>query len=296
MGQLGDYMDNIGFVTDSTAYLSDDQVKRYGIRVVPLSVIFGDKAYREGVDLRNEEFYQMLQGAKQLPTTSQPPVGEFAKVFEEMLETHQHVLCLMLSKDLSGTYQSAKTAADMVDSNRITVVDSRIASYGIAGPLMDGVELARSGGTVDDVLKLWDEELSGLRAYFVVDTLEYLHKGGRIGGAAAVVGALLQIKPILTVIDGRIDLFEKVRTHRRALERVKQLLAEDAASGQPLQLAVVHTLRLQEAKALREELVEQYSNIQADVTDLGPVVGAHTGPGLLAIVYYPRKFVEARFE
>ncbi|QQE78124.1 DegV family protein [Alicyclobacillus sp. SO9] len=284
-------MQKISFVTDSTANLTQSQAEEYDIKVVPLSVIFGSEAYREGTEISAEEFYQRLPKEKQLPTTSQPPVGEFAKVFEELLETSDHVVCLMLSSKLSGTYQSAKTAAEMVSGNRITVVDSGIASYGIAGPLMDGVKLARSGGTVEEIVAMWEEELAGQRAFFVVDTLEYLHKGGRIGGAAAVFGALLQIKPILTVIDGRIDLFEKVRTHRRAMERVRQLLHNDAASGDPINLCVVHSGRLDEAKTFRSEITEKYPNVKTEISELGPVIGTHTGPGLIAIVYYPDRLI-----
>lgn len=279
-------MANIGFVTDSTAYLRSDQVEAYGIRVVPLSVIIEGKAYREGIDMSNEEFYNLLPKLKQLPTTSQPPVGEFKAVFEEMLQTYDSVICLLLSANLSGTVQSAQTAAEMVDPNRITVVDSRISSYGIAGPLLDGVELAGKGASVSEIVQLWEKELASQEAYFLVDTLEFLHKGGRIGGAAAVFGSLLQIKPILTMVEGRIDLFEKVRTHRRGLDRIRALLDADVSSGRPIKLGVIHSTRLDDALALRQEVVEKYPNVQAEVYELGPVVGAHTGPGLLAFVYH----------
>lgn len=279
-------MGNIAFVTDSTACLTDEQIKRYQIEVVPLSIVFGDKVYREGVDITAAEFYERLKAGEALPTTSQPPIGEFVAVFEKLLTNHDAVMCLLLSQKLSGTYQSAVSAAQMVDPNRIHVVDSRIASYGIAGPLMDGAELASRGGSVNDILELWNRELDSQHAYFVLDTLEYLHKGGRIGGAAAAFGALLQIKPILTLVDGRIDLFEKVRTHRRAMEHMAAQLDAVAADGTSLKLAVVHAHRLEDAKVLHDELTARYPNIEVTISELGPVIGAHTGPGVLAYVFH----------
>jgi DegV family protein with EDD domain len=279
-------MAKIAFVTDSTAYLTPEQIDKYNITVVPLSVIFDNTAYREGVDLSSEEFYRMLKEAKSLPSTSQPPVGEFAAAFERLLQDHDTVMCLLLSGQLSGTMRSAETAAQMVGGN-IIVVDSKIASYGIAGPLMDGAEVAARGGSPEDVLRVWNNAIANMKSLFVIDTLEYLHKGGRIGGAAAVFGALLQIKPILTVRDGRIELFEKVRTHKRAIERMLAEFHETAKQGTPLRVGVVHSRREADALELKEQLVAEYPHIHAEVSELGPVIGTHTGPGVLALLYYP---------
>ncbi len=280
-------MSKIAFVTDSTAYLSPEQIREHNISVVPLSVVFEGNVYREGFDLSSEDFYRRLVNSKDFPTTSQPPVGEFAETFERLLADHDAVMCLLLSSNLSGTVASAEAAANMV-GGPIHVVDSRISSYGIAGPLLDGVQLADEGGTPDDILALWEKELASERAFFVVDTLEMLHRGGRIGGAAAAFGALLQIKPILTINDGRIDLFEKVRTHRRAMERMLAEFDTDASTGKHLKVGVVHAQRYNDAVSLRDQLEAKYPNIETDISELGPVVGAHTGPGLLALVYYEK--------
>ncbi|MBX5436710.1 MAG: DegV family protein [Alicyclobacillaceae bacterium] len=278
-------MAKIAFVTDSTACLTKAQAERYGITVVPLSVILDGQSFREGEDLTAAEFYQRLRSSPSVPTTSQPPVGEFAAVFERLLQDHDTVLALLLSSKLSGTFQSAEAAARMVGGD-VVVVDSRIASYGIAGPLLDGVELHRRGGGKEEVLALWERELAREKAFFVVDTLEQLHKGGRIGGASAALGSLLQIKPILTMVDGRIELFEKVRTHRRAVERMLEELDRDAAGGKPLKVGVVHADREGDALRLRDQLTQRYPHVQAEVCELGPVIGAHTGPGVLALLYY----------
>jgi DegV family protein with EDD domain len=283
-------MKKIAFVTDSTAYLTPEQKEKYNITVVPLSVIFEGKAYREGEDLGTAEFYDRMAASKTLPTTSQPPVGEFVAAFERLLKDHDTVMCLLLSGQLSGTVRSAETAASMVDGN-VIVVDSRIASYGIAGPLLDGAELARRGGTPEEIVALWQRAIENTTARFVLDTLDNLHKGGRIGGAAAVFGALLQIKPILTIRDGRVELFEKVRTHKRAMERILNEFHEVASQGTPLRVGVVHAQREADAIALKNQLVEQHPNIYAEVAELGPVIGVHTGPGLLALIYYPSEVV-----
>lgn len=277
----------IAFVTDSTANLTAEQAKQFNIHVVPLSVIFGDEVYREDIDMTVDVFYRRLANTKVFPTTSQPSVGAFVEVFENLLQTHDTVMCLLLSSALSGTWNAARTAAGMVDGH-VVVVDSAIASYGIAGPLMDGVVLARQGANPDEVLVHWENALQTQRAYFVVDTLELLHRGGRIGGAAAVFGALLQIKPILTIEQGKVEVFEKVRTHRRAMERMLAVFDEAANSGVPLQVGVVHSRREADALQLKADLCAKYPQIRADVSELGPVIGSHTGPGVLALLYYRR--------
>ncbi|MCL6517452.1 DegV family protein [Alicyclobacillus sp.] len=279
-------MERIAFVTDSTAYLTKEQQDEHRITVVPLSVIFEDGAYREGVDITAEEFYQKLAEAKSLPSTSQPPVGEFKEVFERLLTDYDTILCYLLSSKLSGTCRAAETASRMVEGD-VRVVDSEYASYGIAGPLLDGVRMAEAGRSADEIVAYWERIRAEVKSLFIIDTLEYLHRGGRIGGAAAVFGALLQIKPILTVIDGKLELFDKVRTHRRAMERMLAEFDAAASTGRRLRVGVVHSRRPEDAEALRAQLVDKYPNVEAEVSELGPVIGTHTGPGVLAILYYP---------
>ncbi|MCL6454462.1 MAG: DegV family protein [Alicyclobacillus sp.] len=277
---------NIAFVTDSTAYLTAEQAVEFGVTVVPLSVVFGDEVFREGVDLDNETFYAKLRQAATLPTTSQPPVGEFAATFRRLLADHDAVMCLLLSGNLSGTLQSAKTAAASVDG-RVIVVDSKIASYGIAGPLLDGVRMAWQGAAPEDIQVYWEQVREAMQARFVIDTLENLRKGGRIGGAAAVVGSLLQIKPILHMVDGRIELYEKVRTHRKAMESILNEFHAAASTVPRLRVGVIHAEREPEAAALMQELQAQYPQHDFAQSELGPVIGTHTGAGLMALIWYP---------
>lgn len=275
----------IAFVTDSTAYLSPEQADELAITVVPLSVVFDGTPYREGVELSNSEFYDRLESVVSLPTTSQPAAGAFVTVFEQLLASHDVVMCLLLSANLSGTFQSAKTAAEMVEG-RVVVVDSKIASYGIAGPLMDGVKMARQGSSADEIQAYWERIRDRVKARFIVDTLDNLKKGGRIGGAAALVGALLQIKPILSVVDGRIELHEKVRTYRKALNKILTDLDLDAATGKPFHAGVVHARREEDALQLLQELQAKYPHGRFVLGELGPVLGTHTGRGAMALLWY----------
>lgn len=278
-------MTRIAFLTDSTAYLTAEQQADYAIEVVPLTVTLDGVSYREGRDITPAAYYRKLEQSKSFPTTSQPSIGMFMEVYQRLLETHDTVLGLLLSSGVSGTHETALQASRMVDGD-IRMVDSKIASYGIAGPLLDGIQLARSGGSPDDVLRLWDHEINTMRAYFVVDTLEMLHRGGRIGGAAAVFGSLLQIKPILTLTDGRIELFEKIRTHRKAVDRIVALWAEAAESGGPQRVGIVHGDRLDDAEALRARLLSERPDQRIDISEIGPVIGSHTGAGVLAVIFY----------
>jgi len=277
----------IAFVTDSTANLTREQMQQFNIHVVPLSVIFGQEVYREDIDMTVDVFYDRLPASKVFPTTSQPSIGAFVEVFESLLQTHDVVMSLLLASTLSGTWNAAHLAAEQVNG-RVIVVDSGIASYGIAGPMMDAVVLARQGATPEEICAYWNEVFQTQHSYFVVDTLEQLHRGGRIGGAAAVFGALLQIKPILTIVNGKVEVFEKVRTHRRAMERLLVEFDTAARNDTPLQVGVVHSRRLDDAEQLKKELCDQYPKVRADVSELGPVIGAHTGAGVMALLYYRR--------
>ncbi len=279
-------MSRIAFVTDSSADLTNEEARKFGIAVVPQLVIFGGRSYRDGVDLTADEFYSQMANSSELPTTSQPSVGEFVAVFTELLKNNDTILGLFVSDKLSGTYRSAVSAAEMVGGD-IQVINSQIASFGIGGLVMDGVRLARQGVSAEGILAFWESSRESMKNWFVVDTLEYLRKGGRIGGAAAVLGTLLQIKPILTIVDGAVDLFARVRTHHRAMEYILGEFDKLARTGEPLRLAVIHTQRATEAQQLAEELGAKYPHVWVTVVVLGAVITAHAGPGLLALLAYP---------
>ncbi|BCJ87859.1 DegV family protein [Effusibacillus dendaii] len=281
-------MSNIAIVTDSTAYLSSEYIEKHQIKVVPLYVNFGDESRREGEDLSTREFWNLLPTLKSLPKTSQPSVGEFVQAFEELLKTHDSVIGVFLSAALSGTYNSAKTAAGMVEGD-ITVIDSRLTSYVLESMVKEAVEMRDAGKSKDEIVARLDHIVWNSKAYFVLDSLEHVHKGGRISGAAALLGSLLQVKPVLFInSEAKLDVFDKVRTRRKALDRIVDLFREDwqKAAGAPVHLAVVYADNLADAKQFQERVISEFPDINPELSELGSVIGTHAGPGVLALVYY----------
>ena len=280
-------MAKIAIVTDSTAYLPKDTVHEYDITVIPLMVNFGQESYKEGVDIVNEQFYPRLASEKNLPTTSQPVVGELVVAFEKLLETHDSVIGIFLSSGLSGTANSAETAARMVGGD-ISIIDTKITSAGQAQMVLRACAMIAEGKSKEEIVTDLMEMRETITAYFVVDSLEHLHRGGRVSGVSAALGSLLQVKPILTVNEGKLELFEKVRTRKKALARVIELTRENTDATKPLHISVVYAHNPDDAKAFHAQVQEAFPNATTDMAELGPVIGTHVGPGLLAVIYHQR--------
>lgn len=281
-------MSKIAIVTDSTAYLPDAFIQQHDITVIPLVVNFGSDSRREGVDLHTREFYDMLPTVKDLPSTSQPAVGDFVQAFQRLTATHDSVIGMFISAGLSGTYNSAVSAANMVEGD-ITVIDSKLTSYFLGSMVREAVAMRDAGKSKEEILARMHHIVENRGAYFIVDSLDHLHRGGRISGVSALVGSLLQVKPILYVTpEGKLDALEKVRTRKKALDRVLELFREDQArhSGQPIRMAVVYSNNLDDAKEFQERIRKEFPDVDPDLSELGPVIGTHVGPGVLAIVYY----------
>ena len=216
-------MADIQIVTDSASDLTPEIAKRYDIRIVPLSVSIGDKHYTDGVDLTAEEFYQKLRTVDALPRTSQPAPGRFADVYREALDAGKQVLSIHIASKLSGTYQAACLAAEMVDLDNIVVVDSETASMGVG---LLAIAAARSSSSLAEAKKALAKAKETLSLLFVPDTFEYMEKNDRIGKAASLAGSLLQIKPVLTIKEGTVEVVEKLRGRKRARRRILDLLRE----------------------------------------------------------------------
>lgn len=277
----------IKVVTDSTAYLSQDLIEQHDIRVVPLNVLFGSKSYHEGIDLDYERFYHMLAEADELPTTSQPAVGDFLAVYSELVEAGHEVISIHISSGISGTVDSALATREMLPQpDRVSVVDSLSASMGLellVRAMLDAIEAGQSRG---EIVALLEQLSQQLRIYFVVDTLEYLHKGGRIGGASALLGTVLQIKPILLLKDGKIGPWGKVRSKRKAAAKLLDIV-EERVGDQPIgKIGVTHALVPDEAEALVKKLKQRLGCTECYVSQIGPVIGTHTGPGVLGVGVY----------
>jgi DegV family protein with EDD domain len=284
-------MGRIAFVTDSTAGLPPDQVEKYRVSVVPLQVVFGTESFRDGIDLTQREFFDRLKSARVLPTTSQPSVTDFEEAYQKLVDDPEvdSIISVHISSRLpSGTYSSAVQAAERVASGRnkkVTVIDSWSAYMGEGLMIINGARAAEQGASHADVVKLIEEMRPRVKILLLVDTLEYLQRGGRIGGAQALVGGLLNIKPILHVLEGKVEPLERVRTRRKAMERLIELGA-DFVDGKPVQIAVGHAEVPEDARALTEMARQKMNVVEEFTSDLGPVISTHTGPGVLGFVLH----------
>jgi DegV family protein with EDD domain len=279
-------MAGIRFVADSTADLAPNWAEQHGVTTVPLKVIFGDEVLVDGVDITAKDFYQRMRTATRNPTTSQPSPAEFQAAFRAAAADGSSVVCTTISAEMSGTYGAAVTARESLPDLDIHVIDTRSVSLGHAGVLRAAIETAESGGSLPDVLSTIDEVMRRQRTIFIVETLEYLRRGGRIGGARALLGSVLNIKPVLQILDGRIEPFDRVRTYARALDRMcAEVISATGEAGRPARVILGHADKLDDCKMIARRLAP-HSQGEPEIIDIGPIVGAHAGPGTLGLSFY----------
>lgn len=282
-------MANIKIVTDSTSDIPRDVLEAHGIELVPLKVHFGSDTYHDGVDIHAEEFYRKLAESPELPTTSQPSPVDFMEVYKKLADTPDTaIISVHLSAAFSGTYQSAMLAKSLLeDQIRIEIVDSKSASYGLGMLAIAAAEAARAGKSAEEILELLQKLRRETRLYFIVDTLEYLQKGGRIGKAAALVGSLLNLKPILTIDDGgEVAPVDKIRGSKKAQARIIELLKKDF-DGVTVDICIAHSVARERAEELFALVSGALQVRNHTYTELGPVIGTHVGPGTLAVIATP---------
>ena len=279
-------MSKIAIITDSTAYLSQETVDQYGIHVLPLKVHWEGETFRDNVDIHPQNFYEDLEKTEWLPTTSQPSMQEFLNLYEKVAPDVDAIIVILISSGISGTVDSARSAAQEFDKVPVEVVDSHLTSVGLALVVKKAADLISEGVALNEVVRQVKEIAADVRTYFVVDTLKYLHKGGRIGGASRYVGTALKIKPILTLTpDGRIDALEKVRTRKKALQRVIRIAHKYADNGKVIG-GVIHANDPEMAKQFMEMAYESLDVKELDLYELSPVIGTHVGPGTLGLAFY----------
>lgn len=281
MGKL-----NVAVVTDSTANIPDDYVDELSIHVIPQILNWEGDTYLDGIDITPSEFYQRLVQAKELPTTSQPSAGQFYEFFGNLAETNEAIIGVFISEHLSGTIDSALTAAEMMSDYPIEIVDSKSASMGLGFMAMAVARALKDGATYKEAAQLARELIPVTHAIFVVDTLEYLHKGGRIGGAQRLVGSLLSMKPLLHLEDGRIEPLARIRTKRKAIEKLLDVVASDTEGKGKLHASVIHAAAPEDAEQFKGQVMGRLDPVELITTELSPVVGTHTGPGLVGMGYY----------
>lgn len=275
-------MSTIHVVVDSTAHIRPALLSSHpNLHVVPLKVILGDREWQEP-ELTNEELFRLTAGASSHPRTSQPAPGDFLTILQPLTGQGCEVIVITLSGGLSGTVRSAGTAAQMLNSPNVYIVDSGTAAIGMEKLVEAAFRLAGEGRAAGEIARRLAEISAATYTMFVPGTLEYLHKGGRIGGAAALLGTLLQIKPILFLTGGKVSVLDKVRTRGRAIARMAEELTR---YGRPAYIGVVHLAAEQEAKQLAARLREQYPDVPVSVTGTGSVLGAHLGPGVVGLIF-----------
>lgn len=274
-------------VTDSTAYIPKELREKWNIHMIPLSVIFGNETYREEMDISAEAFYEEVKN-RELPTTSQPPIGEFVQLFEKLSQEYDEVVSINLSSGISGTYQGAITAGTMVDGIKVYAFDSEVSAMVQGFYALEAAEMANQGKSGEEIMARLEEVKRSSTAYFMVDDLSHLQRGGRLSSAQAFIGSLLQVKPLLHFEDKMIVPFEKVRTRKKALNRVVELLAKDVESGDSYRAVVIHANREAEAIQWKSELEARFPNVEFMISYFGPVIGTHLGEGSMGMGWYKK--------
>jgi DegV family protein with EDD domain len=274
----------VAIVTDSTADLPPHLAMSRSITVVPLTLNLDGQSLLDGVDIRPEDFYKRLPTATTHPTTSQPSPGRFAETYASLLAGHESVVSIHISEKLSGTYASARQAADMTDPKRVRVIDSELVSMSLGLITLVASAMASGGAEVETIEAKVLDMRPHIQTYFSVATLEFLRRGGRIGRASAMLGSVLQVKPVLCIRDGLVTPLERVRTFDRALNRVVEL-ARGVDRGHGVCVIVGHADAEADAERIARELDPIAETLM--IQPLGPVVGAHAGPGVVGVGCYP---------
>ena len=272
---------SIKVVTDSTADLPEELVREHDIKIVPAYVLVGGKTYRDGIDISQDEIYRRMVEMEQTVTTSQPPPSDFAEVFRSLLKDADHIISIQVTSKLSGIYASALSAKDMLEEgSRIHVVDSQLTSMGMGMLAVMAARLAEAGDTIENIVNEVKLAITNTNIWATFDTLKYLHRGGRIGKAKALVGSMLNIKPLLTMRNGEIMPIGVARTRNRAIERLVELASSISGVHD---MAVVHSTSPDEALDLKNRLSHISLPGPVSISRLGPALGVHGGPGTLLL-------------
>lgn len=280
---------SLAIVTDSTAYLSDEYTSRHDITVLPLTITFSDGSYRDNIDITIDEFYAKMATLDEIPTSSQPAPGLVTELFEQLADNYDEVLVVTLSKGISGTFQTFNMIANEVEEEnnvRIAIYDSGLSLIGQGLYVQEAVKLRDEGLSLMDIMPKLDALKLTADAYFSVDNLGHLAKGGRISASAAGIGNLLQVKPILHFEEGKIEVFEKVRTHKKTVKRMLDLFEQAYQNTPNLRIAVVGEDETPQVQSLVAYMNENHPDLDMQRTPIGPVIGTHLGPAAYALVWW----------
>lgn len=275
----------VALVSDSTAYLPREWVEKYKIPIAPSLVIWDGEELRDYFDLTAEEFFKRLATSDTLPTTSQPSPAFFKDIYDDLLSKGHDILGVHISHKLSGTFTSAEQAKAMFPDANIENIDTLSASMGEGWPLLMGIRAADDGKNLAECKAIVEEACKHVDVLLTVETLEFLHRGGRIGGASRLVGTALSLKPLLEINDGRVEPLENIRTRKKSLARIVDVAVERIGDKRPVYMAILHANAYQDAEKVLAMINSRLDCKETLITDVAPTVGTHTGPGTIGIAY-----------
>jgi DegV family protein with EDD domain len=278
-------MGKVVVITDSTAYIPPPLLLRYGIRVVPLSLVWGSEVFRDGVDITTSDFYARLKTDKVMPSTSQTTPDEFKKIFTPIVEGGNSILAVLISSKLSGTVDSALQAKQTLPDAKIEIVDTLTTAMALGFSALAAARAVQGGADLAEATEIARKAVACSGVIFVVDTLEFLRRGGRIGGAQAFLGTALNMKPLLTLHEGTVEALERVRTKQKATDRMLDIVQERIGSRRPLRIATLQAAAEEEAKALLERAKERFDPEESVFSEVSPVIGTHAGPGTIGLTW-----------
>jgi DegV family protein with EDD domain len=280
-------MSKFAIVTDSTSYLPKEFIQKHNISITPLVLIWGDEMFQDGVDIQPAEFYSRLKTAKVMPTTSQATPATMHSVFQGLVDQGFDVLGMFISSKLSGTMQSAIQAKEMMGSasEKVTLVDSQSTSIALGFQVLAAARAKEAGASFQECVALAEKAHEKTGIYFAVDTLEFLHRGGRIGGAQRFIGSALNLKPILAVKEGKVEGVERIRTKSKAHDRILELVADQVKGKSNVRIAALHANASEDAKSLLDRAANEIKPVETILSELSPVVGTHTGPGTIGLAF-----------
>jgi DegV family protein with EDD domain len=278
-------MSKVVVVTDSTAYIPSALIVKLGIRVVPLSLVWGTEVFRDGVDIMPAEFYARLKTAKVMPSTSQTSPEEFIKIFSPIVEAGNSILAVLLSSKLSGTVDSATQAKQALPGAKIEIVDTLSTAMALGFITLAAARALQNGADLAEATQVTKQAVEKSSIIFVVETLEFMRRGGRIGGAAAFLGTALNMKPLLTLHEGKVEALDKVRTKGKAVDRMLDLIEKEIGSTRPLRIATVQAAAEGEAKELLKRANDRFHPEESIFSEVSPVIGTHIGPGTIGLAW-----------
>ena len=280
-------MSKFAVVTDSTAYIPQEYIKKHNIIIAPQVLIWGDETFRDGVDIYPDEFYSRLKTAKVMPSTSQVSPATMQSVFQPLVDQGLEVLGIFVSSRLSGTLQSAIQGREMMGNagSKVTLVDSLSTAMALGFQVIAAARAMETGAGLKECVAIAEKAHERTGLFFAVDTLEFLHRGGRIGGAQRFIGSALNLKPILALKEGLVEGVERIRTKSKAHTRILELVSEQVKGKSNIRIATLHANAAEDAKALLDRAKQELDPIETIFTEVSPVVGTHAGPGTVGLAF-----------